>query len=92
MVRRSLALLLACASVVAAAAVANSAAPAPVAIDRAVAAQCFAVREQLPRRATIIGDSAMAGVPWNGALGGLRGFVADDRLVSSPRRHLVPGA
>ena len=85
MVRRSLALLLACASMVVGAAVVNGAAPAPVAVDRAVAAQRSAVREQLPRRATIIGDSAMAGVRWNGALGGFRGFVADDRLESCRR-------
>ena len=37
------------------------------------------------RRATIISDSAMAGVRWNGALGGFRGFDADDRLESCRR-------
>jgi hypothetical protein len=38
-----------------------------------------------PRRATIISDSAMAGVRWNGALPGLRGFNPDDRLESCRR-------
>lgn len=37
------------------------------------------------RRAVIISDSAMAGVRWNSALGGFRGFVADDRLESCRR-------
>jgi hypothetical protein len=78
-------LLIAAASVVVGASVADGAAPEPVALDRAVAAQRSAVREQLPRRATIVGDSAMAGVRWNGALGGLRGFDADDRLESCRR-------
>ena len=85
MIARSLALLLACTSAVVGASVANGAATEPVALNRAVAAQRSAVRDQLPRRATIIGDSAMAGVRWNGALGGLRGFVADDRLESCRR-------
>ncbi len=38
-----------------------------------------------PRSAVIISDSAMAGVRWNGALGGFRGFEADDRLESCRR-------
>ena len=38
-----------------------------------------------PRRAVIISDSAMAGVRWNLALGGFRGFEADDRLESCRR-------
>ena len=37
------------------------------------------------RRVVIIGDSAMAGLRWNGALGGLRGFVASARLESCRR-------
>jgi hypothetical protein len=37
------------------------------------------------RRATIISDSAMAGVRWNGALPGLRGFNPDHRLESCRR-------
>jgi hypothetical protein len=42
---------------------------------------------QIPaeRSATIISDSAMAGIRWNGALGGFRGFNADDRLESCRR-------
>ena len=43
-------------------------------------------RQTPPQRsATIISDSAMAGVRWNGALGGFRGFDADDRLQSCRR-------
>lgn len=38
-----------------------------------------------PRSAVIISDSAMAGVRWNGALDGFRGFHADDRLESCRR-------
>lgn len=38
-----------------------------------------------PRSAVIISDSAMAGVRWNGALGGFRGFAADARLESCRR-------
>lgn len=38
-----------------------------------------------PRSATIISDSAMAGIRWNGALDGFRGFDADDRLQSCRR-------
>lgn len=38
-----------------------------------------------PRSAIIIGDSAMAGVRWNGALDGFRGFAAEDRLESCRR-------
>src|SRR5262249_25593414 len=34
------------------------------------------------RRVTIITDSAMAGIRWNGALSGLQGFVADARMES----------
>jgi hypothetical protein len=37
------------------------------------------------RRVVIIADSAMAGVRWNGALGGLQGFVAEARLESCRR-------
>ena len=37
------------------------------------------------RKATIISDSAMAGIRWNGALGGFRGFEADHRLQSCRR-------
>jgi hypothetical protein len=37
------------------------------------------------RRVVIIGDSAMAGLRWNGALGGLRGFVASPDLESCRR-------
>lgn len=38
-----------------------------------------------PRSAVIISDSAMAGIRWNGALDGFRGFEADDRLESCRR-------
>ena len=41
------------------------------------------------RHVVIIGDSAMAGLRWNGALGGLRGFVASARLESC-RRIVAP--
>lgn len=37
------------------------------------------------RRVVIISDSAMAGIRWNGALGGLQGFVAETRLESCRR-------
>jgi hypothetical protein len=37
------------------------------------------------RRVTIITDSALAGIRWNGALGGLQGFVADARMESCRR-------
>jgi hypothetical protein len=37
------------------------------------------------RRVVVIGDSAMAGLRWNGALGGLRGFVAVTDLESCRR-------
>lgn len=37
------------------------------------------------RRAVIISDSAMAGVRWNGALGGFQGFAAEARLESCRR-------
>ncbi len=57
----------------------------PVPLDAALTVTERAVREYVPRRATIISDSAMAGVRWNGALGGLRGFYADDRLESCRR-------
>ena len=43
-----------------------------------------------PRRVTIIADSAMAGIRWNGALEGLRGFEAITRLESC--RRLVRGS
>lgn len=38
-----------------------------------------------PRQVTIISDSAMAGVRWNGALGGFRGFDAQPLLESCRR-------
>lgn len=47
-----------------------------------------AVPENQPppdRKVTIIGDSASAGMRWNGALGGLQGFRADARLESCRR-------
>lgn len=81
---RTLLLLIAAAAVAGGASLAGGA-EAGVALDSAVSAQRTAVRTQLPRRATIISDSAMAGVRWNGALGGLRGFLADDRLESCRR-------
>lgn len=68
--------------------VASSASGAtPQTLDRAVSVTDIAesVRVLPPRRATIIGDSAMAGVRWNGALAGLRGFNADPRLESCRR-------
>lgn len=37
------------------------------------------------RRVTLITDSAMAGIRWNGALGSLQGFVADARMESCRR-------
>jgi hypothetical protein len=37
------------------------------------------------RKVTIITDSAMAGVRWGGALGGLQGFVVDHRMESCRR-------
>ena len=37
------------------------------------------------RKVTIISDSAMAGVRWNGALDGLQGMIADDRMESCRR-------
>lgn len=37
------------------------------------------------RHVVVIGDSAMAGLRWNGALGGLRGFVAVTELESCRR-------
>jgi hypothetical protein len=37
------------------------------------------------RKATIITDSAMAGVRWSGGLGGLQGFVVDHRMESCRR-------
>lgn len=38
-----------------------------------------------PRKVTIITDSAIAGVRWNGALSGLQGFVVDHRMESCRR-------
>jgi hypothetical protein len=38
-----------------------------------------------PRKVTIISDSAIAGVRWNGALSGLQGFVVDHRMESCRR-------
>lgn len=38
-----------------------------------------------PRKVTIITDSAIAGVRWNGALNGLQGFVVDHRMESCRR-------
>lgn len=40
---------------------------------------------QAPRKVTIITDSAIAGVRWNGALGGLQGFEVDHRMESCRR-------
>ncbi len=37
------------------------------------------------RKVTIISDSALAGVRWNGALDGLQGMIADDRMESCRR-------
>ena len=61
-------------------------------VSRQVAVSERAQRKTLPERqtppdrsATIISDSAMAGIRWNGALGGFRGFNADDRLESCRR-------
>lgn len=55
-------------------------------LDISSGASDAAIRQTPPqRKATIIGDSAMAGVRWNGALGGLRGFEADHRLESCRR-------
>lgn len=53
--------------------------------DATFTATAPSTRLHTPRRAVIISDSAMAGVRWNGALGGLRGFDADDRLESCRR-------
>ncbi|MGB0112566.1 MAG: hypothetical protein WBP59_05055, partial [Ilumatobacteraceae bacterium] len=41
--------------------------------------------EPAPRRVVIISDSAMAGIRWSGALGGLQGFYAEARLESCRR-------
>ncbi len=51
------------------------------------AAAVVPAQRQTPplRSATIIGDSAIAGIRWNGALDGFRGFDADDRLQSCRR-------
>jgi hypothetical protein len=60
--------------------------PTDLAIDRSVGGFLAATRVAPPqRRAVLIGDSAMAGVRWNGALGGFRGFFADHRLESCRR-------
>lgn len=64
---------------------ASSVSPAGFGEDAVVTASQRSTRVQTPRRAVIISDSAMAGVRWNGALGGLRGFDADDRLESCRR-------
>ncbi len=85
MARRILTLLVAATSIVLGASAASGAAPDLAELSTGGSARRPAVRDQLPRRATIIGDSAMAGVRWNGALGGLRGFEADDRLESCRR-------
>ncbi len=85
MFRRIVALLLVAGSIGVGASVANGIEPEISALDTGVSVQRRAVRDQLPRTVTIIGDSAMAGLRWNGALGGLRGFVADDRLESCRR-------
>lgn len=42
-----------------------------------------------PRRVTIVGDSAFAGIVWNGAAAGLQGMVADLQLESC-RRLVAP--
>ncbi len=57
----------------------------PTSIERPTTVRHTAVRVALDRRAIIISDSAMAGIRWNGALDGFRGFRADDRLESCRR-------
>ncbi len=42
-----------------------------------------------PRKVTIITDSALAGIRWNGGLSGLQGFVVDHRMESC-RRLVAP--
>jgi hypothetical protein len=54
--------------------------------DRGVSVSDQAERSKpLQRRATIMSDSASAGIRWNGALGGLQGFEVGDRLESCRR-------
>ncbi len=57
----------------------------PIAWDTAASVEQQAERVSAPRKAVIISDSAMAGVRWNGALEGFKGFDADDRLQSCRR-------
>ena len=75
---------------VASAGVSSSAAPSTAAeIDHVVdPSEPIERAERLrpaPRRVVIIGDSAAAGMRWNGALGGLQGFYLDHRLESCRR-------
>lgn len=72
-------------SVLAFASAASGAATARPTVDEAATASVASHRVLPPRRATIISDSAMAGLRWNGALPGLRGFNPDDRLESCRR-------
>lgn len=88
--RRVLAALLALAGVIGATGAANAATSDVFLLE--VSGTEPAERLQVPERqipparsATIISDSAMAGIRWNGALGGFRGFIADDRLQSCRR-------
>ena len=61
-------------------------APLEVSVSEHAQRQLVPVRQQPPERhATIISDSAMAGIRWNGALDGFRGFNADARLQSCRR-------
>ena len=81
----ALAALLVLASVVATVGVVDATAE-PSIVSTSAAVVQRAQRQTPPMRsATIISDSAMAGVRWNGALGGFRGFNADDRLQSCRR-------
>lgn len=84
-VRRVVATIIAVTSMLAGGTVADGAPGDVDQLETGSSADRRAERKQLPRRATIISDSAMAGVRWNGALGGLRGFEADDRLESCRR-------
>lgn len=82
---------LAMAVVIGAGVLGASATAAPTTLDSPAVPLEFAQRQPpTPRvvgqsRAVIISDSAMAGVRWNGALDGFRGFDADDRLESCRR-------
>lgn len=83
--RRVATALVAVASVLSFATIAVDAASEVDGVGTAASATARSERELPPRRATIISDSAMAGVRWNGALPGLRGFNPDDRLESCRR-------